>query len=80
MSEERMNDFSHLFDALKAGCPPHAGIALGFDRLVALLQNCESVRDVIAFPKSAKGDDLMVRSPNLMTAGQLETYHLKVVD
>ncbi|KAH8816518.1 tRNA synthetases class II-domain-containing protein [Xylogone sp. PMI_703] len=80
MSDERMQDFSHLFEALKAGCPPHAGIALGFDRLVALLQNCESVRDVIAFPKSAKGDDLMVRSPNLITEEQLETYHLKIID
>lgn len=78
MSEERMNDFSHLFEALRSGCPPHAGFAIGFDRLIAVMSECESVRDVIAFPKSSKGEDLMVKSPTLMTKSQLETYHLNV--
>jgi len=79
MSEERLKDFSHLFEALRAGCPPHAGIALGLDRLVAMMVGVESVRDVIAFPKSGKGEDLMVMSPTLMTKEQQETYHIRVV-
>lgn len=80
MSEERLTDFSHLFEALRAGCPPHAGIALGLDRLVALMVGVESVRDVIAFPKSGKGEDLMVKSPTLMTKEQQKTYHLSIVE
>jgi aspartyl-tRNA synthetase len=80
MSEERLGDFKHLLDALHAGCPPHAGIALGFDRLVAVLLGKDSIRDVIAFPKNNRGEDLLVKSPNKMTPEQLATYHLKLVD
>jgi len=80
MSQERLNDFSHLFEALRAGCPPHAGLALGFDRLVAVLLGRDSVRDVIAFPKSGRGEDLMIKSPTVMTPQQLGRYHLKVVE
>ncbi|KAJ5675568.1 hypothetical protein N7462_008465 [Penicillium macrosclerotiorum] len=79
MPAERLADFSHLLDALRAGCPPHAGLALGFDRLVAVMLGKESVRDVIAFPKTGKGgDDAMVRAPSLMTEEALQTYHLKL--
>ncbi|KAJ5632432.1 Nucleic acid-bindingOB-fold [Penicillium lividum] len=79
MPAERLGDFSHLLDALRAGCPPHAGLALGFDRLVAVMLGKESVRDVIAFPKTGKGgDDAMVRAPSPMTAQALETYHLQL--
>lgn len=78
MSEERLQDFRHLLDVLRAGCPPHAGIALGFDRLIAVMMGRESVRDVIAFPKSGKGEDLLVKAPNLLTQEQLETYHLEL--
>lgn len=73
-----MNDFSHLFDALSAGCPPHAGLAIGFDRLMAVLTGRESVKDVIAFPKSSKGEDMMVKSPSRMTDRDLKTYHLRL--
>jgi len=73
---ERMESFSHLFNALRAGCPPHAGLAIGFDRLVAMMQGKDSVRDVIAFPKDKNGRDLMVKSPNKITDKQLEQYHL----
>ncbi|KAJ5708323.1 hypothetical protein N7488_008124 [Penicillium malachiteum] len=79
MPAERLTDFSHLLDALRAGCPPHAGLALGFDRLVAVMLGKESVRDVIAFPKTGKGgDDAMVKAPSSMTAQALETYHLQL--
>jgi len=65
---------------LRAGCPPHAGIALGFDRLVAVMLGRDSVRDVIAFPKSGRGEDMLVKSPNRMTEEQLRTYHLRLAD
>lgn len=80
MSEERLHDFSHLFEALRSGCPPHAGFALGLDRLVAVLSGVESVRDVIVFPKNGQGEDALVKSPRLMTAEQLRTYHLAMAD
>ena len=80
MSDERMKDFAHLIEVLRAGCPPHAGLALGFDRLVAVMLGRESVRDVIAFPKSGKGEDVLVRSPTKMTEQQLQTYHLRLRD
>ncbi|KAF2755133.1 hypothetical protein EJ05DRAFT_123432 [Pseudovirgaria hyperparasitica] len=77
MSDASVGHFQHLLDVLRAGCPPHAGIALGLDRLVAVMLGKESVRDVIAFPKSGKGEDLLVKSPSVMTESQLATYHLK---
>lgn len=76
MTDEGIAQFSHLLEALRAGCPPHAGFALGFDRLVAVLTYTDSVRDVIAFPKSMKGEDLTVKSPGRISKEQLETYHL----
>lgn len=76
MSDERINDFSHLLEALRAGCPPHAGLAIGFDRLIAVMTGKESVRDVIAFPKSSKGEDMMVRSPELIRPEELQRYGL----
>ncbi|KAJ9654258.1 aspartate--tRNA ligase msd1 [Neophaeococcomyces mojaviensis] len=76
MSSERVEDFRHLLNALEAGCPPHAGFALGFDRIMALLTDADSVRDVIAFPKYQYGKDPFVGSPSPMTKSQLQTYHL----
>ena len=75
-----METFSHLFKALEAGCPPHAGLAIGFDRLVAVMQGRDSVRDVIAFPKNPNGEDPMVQSPGPISLSQLEDYHLSIVD
>ncbi|KAI0389455.1 tRNA synthetases class II-domain-containing protein [Xylariaceae sp. FL0594] len=78
MSPEGVSQFRHLIDALRAGCPPHAGFAVGFDRLVSILCDVSSVRDVIAFPKTNKGDDPLVRSPAKTTLAQQKTYHLFV--
>ncbi|OAL21818.1 hypothetical protein AYO22_07760 [Fonsecaea multimorphosa] len=76
----RVKDFGHLLRALRAGCPPHAGFALGFDRLMAMLTNSASVRDVIAFPKYADGEDKFAGAPSPISRHQLATYHLVAVD
>lgn len=62
---------------LGSGCPPHAGMALGYDRLIALLMETDSVRDVIAFPKNGKGHDLLTGSPGPVGAHELALYHLQ---
>ncbi|KAI8345500.1 tRNA synthetases class II-domain-containing protein [Mortierella sp. GBAus27b] len=72
--------FSHLIDALSFGCPPHGGLALGFDRMMAILCETGSIRDVIAFPKSASGRDLVVESPSGLTDQQLGEYKIRVVE
>ena len=78
MPKDRVEDFRHLLNALEAGCPPHAGFAIGFDRLMTILTRQTSVRDVIAFPKWGDGEDRMVGAPAKMTKEQLKTYHLGV--
>ncbi len=78
MGQERLSEFSHLFEVLRAGCPPHAGIALGFDRLIAVMLGKDSVRDVMAFPKSGKGEDSLVNSPGPLTDAMMKTYHLSM--
>ena len=74
---EDSSELQHLLAALDSGCPPHAGIALGLDRLVAILTKSSSIRDVIAFPKSAEGRDLMSGAPAHITDQQKQFYHLK---
>lgn len=59
-----VSQFEHLLTALASGCPPHGGMALGLDRLVALICGTDSIRDVIAFPKNGSGFDLCVGAPN----------------
>jgi aspartyl-tRNA synthetase len=78
MEPERVEDFRHLLNALEAGCPPHAGFALGFDRLMAILTRQNSMRDVIAFPKWGNGEDKMVGAPSRMTEDQMKMYHLGI--
>jgi aspartyl-tRNA synthetase len=79
MDQNRINSFSHLFRALRAGCPPHAGLAIGFDRLIAVMTGRNSVKDVIAFPKDKSGRDVVVKSPSRMFNYELLKYHMKVL-
>ncbi|MGH7950357.1 MAG: aspartate--tRNA ligase [Limisphaerales bacterium] len=76
--EETKLRFGYMLEAFKYGAPPHGGIALGFDRLIAILCNTPSIRDVIAFPKTAKGVDLMTASPAPVEPKQLRDLHIEL--
>ena len=66
------NNFGHMLKALASGCPPHGGIAWGFDRLIMLLENEPNIREVITFPKTGEGKDLMMNSPSEVSEKQLK--------
>ena len=79
LSEKESNDqFGFLINSFKYGAPPHGGIAIGFDRLVAILNGNESIRDFIAFPKNNQGKDIMLNSPSSISKEQLEELGLKI--
>jgi aspartyl-tRNA synthetase len=76
--EETKLRFGYMLDAFRYGAPPHGGIALGFDRLNAILCGTPSIRDVIAFPKTAKGTCLMTEAPSVVSARQLRDLSIEV--
>lgn len=80
MSQGGVEHFSHLLEALRAGCPPHAGFAFGWDRVCATLGYTGSVRDVIAFPKSKRGEEMVAKAPGRVGQEEWGVYGLRLMD
>jgi aspartyl-tRNA synthetase len=76
--EEQRRKFGFLLDALSYGAPPHGGIAFGLDRIVAMMCGVEQIRDVIAFPKTQRQQDLLIDTPTPVTEQQLRDLHIRV--
>ena len=77
--EESREKFGYLLDAFEYGTPPHGGIAFGLDRMVMLMGNKESIRDVIAFPKTQSATDMMTQAPSPVDIKQLLELHINTI-
>jgi aspartyl-tRNA synthetase len=77
--EDAEAKFGFLLEALKYGCPPHGGIALGLDRMAALMCGVESIRDVIAFPKMASATCSLTSAPSIIPEAQLRDVHVQAI-
>jgi len=77
-AEEAQLKFGFLLDALQYGAPPHGGIAFGLDRIAAMMAGVAQIRDVIAFPKTQRGQDLLVDAPTPVTEQQLRDLHIRL--
>ena len=76
--EEAQKQFGFLMNAFQYGAPPHGGLALGFDRLCAILSDADSIRDFIAFPKNNAARDVMLNAPSTISDAQLKELGIKV--
>ena len=78
-TEERaQSNFGCLINAFKFGAPPHGGLAFGLDRWVAIMYGCDSIKDVIAFPKNNAARDIMMGAPSLISQEQLDELSLAI--
>lgn len=77
-TDEQVQHFSHILQALDSGAPPHGGIAPGFDRLMMILENAPNIREVIAFPKTGEGRDLLMGAPSTLEATQLAELGIQI--
>ena len=76
--EDQQKKFGHMLEAFTFGAPPHGGFAPGIDRIVMILQNEPNIREVIAFPKTGEGRDLMMGSPSAISEKQLKELGIKL--